>query len=251
MEHFATQIFFASLAKVFPYRAPAGLSGDLAALSQRYRWWQSVAAILDCAFAALCVFLWFQFFLLLQSVFQGRMPVSLFLMHPDGFLFLLPALFLGLVSAAIPAHFALACLLRGRYREYTHYQNLRVGFDAWKVLRWFGLATILLFLPVGVLGLFCHTRFTQESLVNHPFFSLSEHEHPYAAVEEIRLIASFKAPSGDIVVRPYYEIVFQDGFIWSTRDELHQMEMPEIAAIIDFVSKRSGKPVTAYRIAPN
>ena len=49
------------------------------------------------------------------------------------------ALSFGIVSSAVPLHFLYRWLLGDRYAEYTHYGNLRVGFDSWKVFRWMAI----------------------------------------------------------------------------------------------------------------
>ena len=83
----------------------------------------------------------------------------------------------------------------------------------------------------------------------NPFLSLAERLYPSSEVIHIRSIARFKAPSGEIVEKPYFEITFRDGASWSSRG-FHEAGLEKSRLIVEFVSKRSGKPITQHDIAP-
>jgi hypothetical protein len=225
------------LARAFPYQAPH-VSADLSReeLARRYARWES--------------FLWAGLFLGLARLAYASFRDDSFFLPPTMAFWFLPAIFLGILTGGALTHLLYARLLGDRYAEYTLYANLRAGFDTWRVGRVLAAGMILLSAVAVPMGLDCYTRFTDEAVHVNTFFSLGERRDPYADATEIRRIATFRAPNGNVIARPYFVLIFQDGSRWSSRDGLHDDDAKRDQAILAFVSRRSGKPVSEYEIAP-
>jgi len=245
-------VVFFLLAKIMPARHTEGVSYDIPfeELRKRYATWDRISTYAVIGFMAVLTCLLYLVFILLQSFCLSQLPPSAFVLSADHGLWLLPAFFLGLAGAAVPTHFLFSRMLGGRYREFLYYCNLRAGFDALRAYYWitFVIATpALLVIP---LALDYYIRFAEDEIAISPFFSFGENRRPYSDVKEIRSVATFRAPNGNVVSNPYYQIVFEDGLIWSIRDGLQKKDTERDRAIMNFVSQRSGKSISRYNIAP-
>ncbi len=239
------------LAWLRPYRSQQFSQVPFAELQRRYGAWQASTAIPIAVFTVLLVYYWYGLFKFLHTLAVNRLPPTQFLLVPDHMYWFLLAFLLGMISAVLPVHSIYSFLLGDRYGEFTHYGNLAVGFDAWWLIRRLSIG-ILLVVGIGTIaGLDCYTAFTNDRLVNNPFLSFGEEDHRYCDIKEIRSIRTFRAPSGDRVVRPYFQIAFTDGSTWSSKDGLHEPNPATDRAILAFLSQRCGRPVTDYEIAPD
>lgn len=180
-----------------------------------------------------------------QGTVLAALPPAAFALQPPVHLFLLLATLFGIVASALPLEFVQRRLLGGqRWAEYQLYQHLRYRMNvrrAFVLVATPVMAATLLVLPFAVRA---NVRFTDTALIQRPWFSFGGQELPYSGLKEIRWIGSFKAPSGRIVQRPYYELEFTTGQIWSTRKSLCEFMHPADAdAAMRFVSERSGRPI--------
>lgn len=222
-----------------------------AELYKRYLAWELWGLIPVVMLIALMVGCWFAVFELLQLLVESLLPASQFCILPPWIYWLLLAGLPGIVSAMLPIHYLYLYLLgEQRYCEFTHYGNLRARRDNWRQLRRMAVgmaAALLLIVPPS---LECYTLFTADALIENPFFSIGETRHSYDDIVELRTIARLQAPNGQIVDKPYYQIVFKDGFIWrSTR--IMAEPLPETAhEIMEFVSQQTGLPLKAFNLAP-
>jgi hypothetical protein len=65
--------------------------------------------------------------------------------------------------------------------------------------------------------------------------------YPYSRISGIKSVSYIKAPNGDIKVRPYFSIQFDDGERWTTGDGLRDPDPETDRRLIEFVSGKCGK----------
>jgi hypothetical protein len=143
-------------------------------------------------------------------------------MLPDEYFFALPALFIGILVGAIPTDLLYRLLLKERYAEYTLYGNLKTGFDGWRVVKFLALAIIIPSALLACLAMDCYARFTDDRMITNRFWGIGESARAYQQITRIRQVQSFKAPNGNIIERPFYVLHFNDGSIWSTKNQFYR-----------------------------
>jgi hypothetical protein len=155
----------------------------------------------------------------------------------------LPAMFLGVVFAALPLHFLFKALLGERYAEYNVYSNMKYGVDGARVFPWIVGAYILAAGMLVAAGLNCYTQVTDRAIVIKAMLAVEKRQYSFDKVEMIAAVARFTAPIGNSVERPYHVIRFNDGATWTTRDSLRVPDPVKDREIMEFVAKASGKPI--------
>jgi hypothetical protein len=213
-------------------------------LKKRYAKYQLAAtlwALLSAA--ALTVGYYLLFGVLARRAHQGLSPGT-FLLFPPAAFWALPALFLAIVSAAVPVSYLFRMILGDTgYAEFTRYGDLRYNLNSKRATVAMAVLFGSIVLAILPFALHYHARFSETDLTETPFFSFKERTHPYRDITAIRRVNSFKAPNGKVMRQPFYEILFGDGFVWSTSKSLHDLNLRDQQRLIDFVASRSGKRV--------
>jgi hypothetical protein len=246
-------IVIALIGKWMPYREkPADFSElPLEELQRRYAKWELFATLPLIVFTTLFgVLFYFLFRTVRDALLPGVGPGQILLLPHPGVL-ALPAGFLGLMSSAMPTHWLLSYLLKDRYSEYTHYCNKKVGFDSWRVLRWMTVGIVVICVVVMPPMFDWYVLCTDQGIDSNDYFSIGTRHHDFASLREVRRIAKFKAPNGKILDKPYFQLVFQDGYLWSSRDMCVAPDLPGNEAVAQFAGKHGGKPITPYDFAPD
>jgi hypothetical protein len=237
-------IAFAVLRKIFPYRQPeVGRTRSLEELRPEYWKWEAAAVAPTFVFVAVIGYLCFLGFCGL-ALWNARGPApSRFLLLP-GIYWAVPALFLGIILAAIPIHFLYKVLLRDRYAEYTAYCNMRVGFDAWKILGWMAAAIGCLSAIAVAAGLNCYTQITDQAIRIRSPLALHDRTYSFEDVDAIASVAGFKKRDGEFIPKRHYAIRFKDGTLWTTNEGLRDPDPAHDPEMIEFIAHTSGKPIT-------
>lgn len=208
-----------------------------------YRRWEIGSLLPFFLFAPMFGYAWYLVLKGAAALFRHETPDTRFLVEPMAITWAIPAIFLGIISSAIPLDRLYRALLRDRYRRFERSCEERVGFDgnrvivALAVLVFAGSAVFFL----GVVTTF--TRFTDTGIqIGHPLsFRIDFHE--FTRVRAIEHRATFRAPNGATVRRPHFVIHFDDGTSWSTRQHLRD-PVPEVdEQIAQLVSRRSGRAI--------
>jgi hypothetical protein len=241
------------IAKVMPYREePSALSDvPLEELARRYAKWELFATLPLVLFTALFGFLYYYLFRSVRDALLPEVGPGQILLLPPPPVLMIPAGFLGLMSSAAPTHGLLSYLLNDRYAEYTHYCNKKAGFDSWRVLRWMSVGSVVTCLFTMPPMFDWYVLCTDEGIDSNEYLSIGTRHHDFAALREVRRIAKFKAPNGKILDKPYFQLVFQDGYVWSSRDACVAPDLAGNEAVAQFAAKQGGKPITPYEFAPD
>jgi len=242
------------LAKLFPFKPDAlpkqNVSFDV--LRCKYAKWEAVALIPFFAFSGLGGYLIFRG---LICVFHHSLPQSeenRYLMLPDQYFFMLPALFVGILLGAGPTDLLYRLLLKEKYAEYTLYGNLKAGFDGWKVAKFLSVLILIPSLILTVLAMDCYARFTGDQIITNRYWGLGEIAHNYNQIARIKSVRFIEAPSGKIVERPYHVVHFNDDSIWSTRNTFYRADRElkpsaeKEKEIFAFVAEKCGKEIERY-----
>ena len=98
----------------------------------------------------------------------------------------------------------------------------------------------------------CYARFTDDQIITNRYWGLGEIAHNYNQITRIRFVRFIEAPSGKIVESPYYVVNFDDGSIWSTRNNFYRADQnlklsdEKGREILAFVAEKCGKEIERY-----
>src|SRR5262249_9941531 len=216
-------LVFVLLARLIPYQPPPDIpKEELDALAKRYRWVSILMLPPLFVFTGILTWAWAA---ILNDVAEWRLsvqPPSVFLLKPEWTSWMLPGLFLGIISSGLPGDALLRLILGpSRYAEYMTASQLRYGFDARKAM--IGLVGVVVILAGGwtILALDWSTRFEEEQIAVNPLLSFGETIYGYGDVDQLVEATHFKAPNGNIVQRTCWYIIFRDGRRWCNEDVPH------------------------------
>lgn len=118
------------------------------------------------------------------------------------------------------------------------YDNL-YKFRASIILR--VLAVVLGILGIVLIRLGDNAEFKvySEKIEVSRLFEMSSKEYPMNQVKEINHRLTLIAPNGNKVNKPHYEIVFKDGYSWSTILDIREPKKSDDEAFLN-ISKNSG-----------
>ena len=156
------------------------------------------------------------------------------------------AILLGILSSALPLVGLYRLLLRDRYRRFDRACHERIGFDSNRAL----IMITAVFLPsiIAVFYLIAANavRFTDSGIEITRPIPFRSRSHTYGEVRAIEHWKSLRAPSGNVVERPYYAILFDDGDSWTTEDICQPS--PSLAETVNrLVAEKSGRSVVERR----
>jgi len=235
---------FALFRRFFPCRVDNDAGEPLTDEERRiYRRWEVAALVPLFALTPLLGVAWYLALKGIAGLFRHDSPGTLFLIRPIPAIWLVPAMYLGILSSAFPTEWLYRLLLRDRYPRYERFCHERAGFDGKRVLLLLGglgLAGTAIGLFVGTRTF---TRFQEDGIVISRPFGLRRHFYGYGRVEAIEHRATFQAPNGKIIDRPHYVLRFNDGASWSTREGLRDPEPDRDRMIAKLVSERSKRPI--------
>jgi hypothetical protein len=235
-------LVFAALRRFVP--APASREPDPATLSREeiasYGRYELAAFPLFFACAAATGYAWYWALRGAGALLVAARGEAVHVLGAEPAYWALPAIFLGIVSSAVPIDLAYRRLLRDRYERFMRYGEQKHGYDTRKVMRamsWLVGCGALVFVVCGVNGV---TRVTEDGLVVGRAFSLGAVFHPYASVRAIALEEWATAPNGNRVHRPHYIVRFDDGTEWRSDFGLRGAATAEDRAAIAYIASRTG-----------
>ena len=224
-----------SKVKVFSYIAPENV--DVKRLSEKYKKWERVGKLLTLIIVGVISCLFYLVFVGVARFSYSLLEDSLYLLLFPEFIWLLPSFLLAIFAAAVPLHYLYRYILGEEgYKEYTIYGNVKYKMDGWKTLSYMAILSVSVVAIVFPLMLDSYVRITNEGFVVNRFFSLGEEKYPFSRINRIVRVKSFVRASGKIV-KPYHEIHFEDGYVWSFHDNAHDVNWVKEKEIISYLSK--------------
>jgi hypothetical protein len=224
---------------------------DWHALRVRYASTDAAALLLILLTAGLATLAFTVWIHWLGKNYQAALPPGLYQRMPTltwGSC-LVPSLVLGILTGVLVSDLALRLALGDRYGEYEFAFGGggpgRPGDRGMPLLTFVvaGLVTAWV-----TLGLDRYSRFEEDRVVINPFWGFGERSYPYSAVEAVVRTSHYRRKGRDIEHTRYY-IFFSGGERWC--NEAYEPAAPgvheEDAALVDFVCRKSGKPLTCVR----
>ncbi len=243
----AVTAVFALLAKLIPFQPPPEIPDEeRESLVQRYRWVDAAFLPVFFVSAGLLTLFWSWLLNLLGEWRLSQLPPSVYLITPEPYwvFWMLPGLFLGIITSAVPMTLAMRLVLgKQRYAEYLLASQLRTRFDFRKATYLFFIGTGLLVGVVVVLGLDWYTRFGEKEIAVNRLLGFGETVYSYNDVTGLVEATHLKAPNGNIVERTRWFILFKDGDRWCNEDLGSRPAnfAERDAALRKFVAEKTGK----------
>jgi hypothetical protein len=183
-------------------------------------------------------YLWFPALSWAAGCFSQNSPDTLFLLRPDPVIWFVPALLLGVITAAIPLNGLYLALLRSRYRRFSRFCDERVGFDggrAFAVLVAVFVVGTLVFFTVAVRSF---ARFTGSGVEIGRTLLPGRTFYAYERVRSVEHRATFRAPMGTTIRAPHYVIAFDDGSAWYSNG-VHNPPQEVVERIARLIAQRT------------
>ncbi|MCC6487419.1 MAG: hypothetical protein IT364_07950 [Candidatus Hydrogenedentes bacterium] len=231
-------------------QVPEGAKERLPELRKTYGKWMALAAVLYILVAAAIGLLLFMLFVLLNGALHSGRDTGEYYFRLADFVWALPSLFLAIIIAAVPCEFLMRWFLGGRFAEFELFSKLNQGFDSTKLAIVMSALIVIVVAIAIPLGFDYYTRINDSGMDINSLFSFGTHHRDYSEIRELREVLSFKAPAGNIVRDPYHELEFNDGKTWSFRDNVFQEEGYTEKDVFQYLSEKSGIPITAQNPFP-
>ena len=230
--------------KLIPYKASTiECQKSLEELKREYTKWELFAILPFFVCVAALMYFWYGLFRDMADWFAHGLPPCHYLFMPCWAFWALPALFLGIITSALPVILLYKALLRERYAEYIHYTNLKAGFDGLKVFAWISAPIVVLAVAAVVIGINTYTQFKDDAIVIKRPVAWRPVAYPYGRVAAVAEVARLVAPNGNLVDRTHYVIRFDDGTSWTSEDGMHEGEPEHDRAAVTFAAEAAGKAI--------
>ena len=213
---------------------------------------------LGAILAVVCTLALWPTLLWLHSVRLSTLPPSRFLIpeRPDPVLWLVisacSSCGLGLM---IPVLLTPAVFRRDMLERFWRASSALDKFDSRRVLVYMGVffATVPMVASVFLMG--WYYRFDERGVTSNDLLGVGERFRPYEEVARVVQVERYRRSNGNIVIRPYYRIVFRDGSHWTNYDHMLMVDefvpLTEFAPLIDFVCQKTGKPLEQAEFLEN
>lgn len=248
-----------SRTKAFRYEAPENF--NLPELTAKYRKWE-LGGVLFCVIVA-PLFVWLSFLLLrgIAGLAYSFVPQGTYRLVLPDMAWMLPAILLGIMTTAIPYHFLFLRLLGPeKYAEYKVYERLKagslfgesnIGLNLEKFSTWLSAGIVMLVAIFLILGSDYSMVANDQGMRINRFFSFGAKTYPWSDVKEVANVISFRAPNGNPVRNPYYEVRLRDGSTWSTHSNFFDLRKEKEAELFAYIAKQSDKTMTMRNPFPN
>lgn len=237
-------LIFALLRQSMPFCAGRDDGPPLTDAERRlYHRWEMGSLVPLLLAASASSYLWFRMLRLLAVFAERPVEKTRYLILPDPGSWGVPAIFLGIITSAVPLVLLYRFLLGERYVRYIRACNERFGFDGWRVFRFMAILIVVLAAIWTVLAARSFTRFDEDEIILSQPLTAKVTHYTYAQIRAIEHRATFQAPSGAIIAQPNYVIHFDDGDTWSTRTLFRTPDPTNDESLIQFVAEQSGRQI--------
>jgi len=227
--------------------------------AQKYTGWCGVLWLI--AWPVTWLFLTWLFSGIATLWYAKRFPEATFALTPGWLLYLLPAAFPSMATAAYIADRALRLIMGARnYQELDSYTTQFSGINWQPLIRPVIIFVILSAIIPFLVMINWYVLFTPEHIVIKPAFSKSRITQQYSDIENIRTASAWvdrRKGHERIVPDRQYIIQFRNGEKWITKDGYNfpetynspaRLTPEQKAQILAFVSQKSGVPITEMKV---
>src|SRR6266581_2520771 len=247
LEEPATQLFLLA-EKIAEYVGTKVCQGEdllavLKDLETRFGRWYRVGLFLFFVSASFSTLAWWGVLRLIGDWRAARFSDAAYALTPMALAWLLPAMFLGLISGYAIVSRVYRWLLKDRYQDYIRFEDLKHGYNTRAALFPTYLTVTIIMLAAVLLFLDWYVVFIPEEIVINRLFSVVEERHPYSQVHEIKTAPQLVMPNGKKVHRSVYLVRFSDGTYWSTDQDPSGLDERGKKNIAEYVSSKSHIPI--------
>jgi hypothetical protein len=210
-------------------------------------WIFVVLIVLAIVLAALVIpLVWLYYWSIESSIFLLRNPMA------EGWV-VIWAVFTAIALSPIATLTLLRWRLGPDWPGFIVYMVRRTKVNFMRLIRSFALVFTLICvvsLPFPVCG---YTAFTNEAILTKPWWTLVwVDRHPYEDVRGIYEVDDIRTSNNGVKRERHYAILFADGKVWTTRDNLSFPPTPtEDAEVIGFVAQKCNRPVQKAGVIPD
>lgn len=197
------------------------------------------------AMVALATWLLFCFFRTFAAALRPHFDGNVMMLEMSPLGWLLLSFFPSIVLGSLPV-MALARWVHGaaEYRAMSEFSNTQQGVNQAR----FAAVALVVFLAADALLLPLaanyYVRLDDHALAFNRFWGFGEDVVALEKVVQVRRVTSFKAPIGNIVRKPYFEIVFDDHQPWSSKDwVLGDLRGVKLKTFVDHVLRMTGQTI--------
>lgn len=187
-------------------------------------------------------FAWHRLFIWIAGFAHPAPGASGQILEPSVFYWVLPALFAGIVTAAMPSFAIARLVLKERYGDYVAFYNRKHGFDSFRMFRHLAVIVAVLVMCGVYLGATSYTAFLSDRIVIKGPLA-APRTYAYGDITAINAVLKGTAGAGS------YEILFADGYQWESSDGLRDSEPRCDYPAIAMAQELSGLPVIGPDIA--
>jgi hypothetical protein len=231
--------------KVRSYKYVAETAPPSDELVKRYQKWGRIESLIIIPTMAVLAYACWTFFCTIEDLRASLLGPAEFILKPMPVFFTLPALFSGILLAALPVKFALSRIVGNEgYQQLVEFRNRQRKIDSKRVFRHMVYVLVPLIFASVVLAFQNYAIARVEDFVIHPYFAVSARSYGWGDVKRIALVMSFRVPNGNIRRDlPYCLVEMADGFQLNFHDTLLAMPFPEQRRFAAFVAERANRPV--------
>jgi hypothetical protein len=207
----------------------------------RYKKWDRVARLLVILFAGTFGYVFWLMLCAIESARAALLGSTNFVLTPVPIFFALPALFAGILFAAIPLRFMLTKILgKEDYDRVVNYSDRRQGINSKRLFRHLVIIGVTLIVASVLLAFQTYATASPEGFIIHPCFAIHEREYGWSDIGRITLIKSFRAPNGSVRRdRPYYVVDMTDGYRLNFHSTLLEVPLRDQRRLAVFLAEHS------------
>ncbi len=167
-----------------------------------------------------------------------------YVFYPQRILFLMPAMYLGILTSMIIVDFLSKVFLRKHYLDICDFLKVYGGFSSPRSRTLLNvLYSVVCILSIVYLAFFSdfYAVFKDDVIVTDRLGGFKERTYDYSQIERINVSTHKRTSGGNDYRSATVRLVFDDGRKITTSDFGYKYSMPDIQDFIDFVSDKSGK----------
>jgi hypothetical protein len=196
-------------------------------------------------FVAVLAVGWQYIFSWVVSTYQSFLGTSVYFIEPDPAIWWGLAFFISILTCHIPIYIIFNLILDSEgFEKLKLYELLRPkdrdhgGYKVHSIMVSIGIPFIFAFFFLFANQ---YVKVTSTEFIVNKLSNFNEVRYLLSNIKKIEWVESFKAPNGNVVTdRPYFQITFENGYVWSFRD----MNLNNEEETIKFIRKRTGKEIT-------
>lgn len=175
----------------------------------------------------------------LSKITFSDVSVPVFTIAPNVGTWLVVSIFLSLATSTAIVFEIVKRTQKENAGKYWFFYNSLYGFNAFGLLKYLAIIVVAGSTFLIISQQQTYTKFYQDSITINKLLEIEERTYRYSEIVGITHYLKTIAPNGKIVDKPHYGILFSDGFVWRTNDDLRTPHIDD-PKIFDWLLKQTG-----------